>query len=90
MLIHSSASGEADETSSRRKVGQWSGCSYPDANCKTDQLARRNITFTVVDGCLLIKPEKKRYTLDDLLVGMGLDNVHTEVEMGKPVGNESW
>lgn len=36
-----------------------------------------SITFTVVDGCLIIKPEKKRYTLDDSLVGISLDNVHT-------------
>ncbi|PSB21261.1 AbrB/MazE/SpoVT family DNA-binding domain-containing protein [Phormidesmis priestleyi ULC007] len=49
-----------------------------------------NITFTVVNGSLIIKPEKKQYTLDDLLVGMNLDNVHAEVEMGQPVGNEIW
>ena len=49
-----------------------------------------NITFTVVNGSLIIKPEKKKYTLDDLLVGMSLDNVHPEVGLGQPIGNEIW
>lgn len=49
-----------------------------------------NITFTVVNGSLIIKPEKKKYTLDDLLVGMSLDNVHPEVGLGQPIGNEVW
>ena len=52
--------------------------------------AGTSITFTVVDGSLIIKPEQKKYTLDDLLVGMSSDNVHAEVDMGQPVGNEIW
>ncbi|WP_068817848.1 AbrB/MazE/SpoVT family DNA-binding domain-containing protein [Phormidesmis priestleyi] len=48
------------------------------------------ITFTVVDGGLIIKPEKKKYVLDDLLAGVSLDNVHSEVDMGQPIGNEIW
>ena len=47
-----------------------------------------SVTFTIVDGGLLIKPKKKKYAIDNLLAGMSLDNVHTEVEMGQPVGNE--
>ena len=49
-----------------------------------------SITFTVVDGGLMIKPDKKKYTLDDLLAGMSLDHVHSEIDMGQPVGNEIW
>ena len=49
-----------------------------------------SITFTIVDGVLMIKPEKKKYTLDDLLAGMSLDNVHSEVDLGQSVGNEIW
>jgi len=49
------------------------------------------VTFTVIEGSLVIKPEqRKKYTLDDLLEGMSSDNVHEEVSMGQPVGNEIW
>ena len=49
-----------------------------------------SVTFTIVDGGLLIKPKKKKYAIDNLLAGMSLDNVHSELDMGKPVGNEIW
>jgi antitoxin MazE len=49
------------------------------------------VIFTVLEGSLVIKPERrKKYTLDELLEGMTPENVHEEVEMGKPVGNEIW
>lgn len=49
-----------------------------------------SITFTVIDGSLTIKPEEKRYALNNLLAGMSLDNVHSEINMGQPIGNEIW
>ena len=49
-----------------------------------------SITFTIVEGGLLIKLDKKKYALDDLLAGMSLDNVHSEIDMEQPVGNEIW
>lgn len=49
------------------------------------------VSFTVIDGSLVIKPERrKKYTLDELLEGMTSENVHEEVNMGQPVGNEVW
>lgn len=39
-----------------------------------------------------IKPTKqpKKYTLDELLKGMTKENLHEEIDWGKPVGNEFW
>ena len=51
---------------------------------------RTSVTFTIVDGGLLIKPKKKKYAIDDLLAEMSLDNVHSEVDLGQSVGNEIW
>jgi len=89
--MHSCAS---DETMKPQVVAKWGnslGVRIPMQVAKQINLqAGTPITFTVVDGNLIIKPEKKKYTLDDLLVGMSLDNVHAEVEMGQPVGNEIW
>jgi antitoxin MazE len=49
------------------------------------------VNFTVVEGNLVIKPERrKKYTLDELLEGMTSENLHGEVDMGQPVGNEVW
>ena len=50
-----------------------------------------NVSLTVVDGNLVIQPvQRRKYTLDELLEGMTSFNCHPEVDMGKPVGNESW
>jgi len=34
--------------------------------------------------------KRKKYTLDELLEGMTLDNFHPEFETGNAVGNEDW
>lgn len=49
-----------------------------------------DITFDVVDNSLVIRPKRRKYALDDLLKGMTNSNVHAEIDMGMPVGNEIW
>ncbi len=50
-----------------------------------------NVSLTVVDGNLVLQSVRPRkYTLNELLDGMTLDNCHPEVDMGSPVGNEIW
>ena len=49
-----------------------------------------NITFTVVENSLVIRPKRNKYTLDELLEGMTQDNVHSEIDLGSAVGNEIW
>ncbi len=48
------------------------------------------ITFAVVEGNIVIRPRKNKYTLDELLEGMTPDNVHSETDMGGAIGNEVW
>lgn len=48
------------------------------------------VTFTVVDDSIVIRARKNKYTLDELLEGMTSDNIHGEIDMGTPVGNEIW
>jgi antitoxin MazE len=41
------------------------------------------------DG-IVLKPVPKKITLDALLSGITEENLHTEVETGKPLGRELW
>ena len=41
-----------------------------------------------VDGRLIIEPIKPKYNLEQLLSGITEDNLHNEVDFGKPVGKE--
>lgn len=49
-----------------------------------------DITFTVVEDSVVIRPRKVKYTLDELLEGMTSDNIHGETDMGVAVGEEIW
>jgi antitoxin MazE len=39
---------------------------------------------------LIITPQKKKYTLEELLDGMTKEHLHSEVDWGDPVGKEQW
>ena len=43
------------------------------------------------NGRIVIEPiRRKTYTLEELLAGITAENVHAEVDFGKPVGKEIW
>jgi antitoxin MazE len=50
--------------------------------------------MTVEDGALVVKVAKprqrRRYRLEDLIVGITEENRYGELDWGQPVGNESW
>ncbi len=49
------------------------------------------VEIQVVNGEIRIIPvHKPYYELDDLLEGMTDDNLHSEVDWGKPEGKEAW
>ena len=49
------------------------------------------VDFVVIDGNLVIKPRtRKRYSLEELISAITPENLHTEVESGMSMGNESW
>ena len=76
------------------QVAKWGnslGIRIPAPIAKQAHLeAGTNITFTVVENSLVIRPKRNKYTLDELLEGMTQDNVHSEIDMGSAVGNEVW
>jgi antitoxin MazE len=54
------------------------------AHLKFDEL----VTCTVENGNIVIKPKRKRYTLEELLEGT--TEIEAEVDWGKPMGAEVW
>ncbi|MBD2568786.1 AbrB/MazE/SpoVT family DNA-binding domain-containing protein [Anabaena sp. WFMT] len=49
------------------------------------------INFSVEGNSIVITPQKrKKYTLDELLLGMTPDKFHPEFETGNAVGSEDW
>ena len=49
------------------------------------------INFSVEGNSIVIRPQKrKKYTLDELLLGMTPDKFHPEFETGNAVGSEDW
>jgi antitoxin MazE len=44
----------------------------------------------VRNGAIIAKPAKKKPALKDLLAKVSADNVHHEVDWGKPQGKEAW
>jgi antitoxin MazE len=50
--------------------------------------------MTVEDGTLVIKlarrRKRRRYRLEDLIVGITKENYHREVDWGGRFGNEAW
>jgi antitoxin MazE len=48
------------------------------------------VEMKVEDGKLIIQRVDEHPTLEDMLVKITPQNIHKEVETGKPVGNEVW
>lgn len=48
------------------------------------------VDMTLAKNGILMKPAKNETTLDSLLAGVTKENIHTEVDFGKPAGREVW
>ena len=46
------------------------------------------VILEVSDGKLIVKPKRKRYTLEELLAGITPENLHKETDTAEAVGNE--
>lgn len=48
------------------------------------------VDLTLVGGKIIVEPEKKkpRFTLEELLSEISQENIHSETDLGKPVGKE--
>ena len=52
---------------------------------------RTDIELTLEDGKLVIQPAPEAApTLKELLSGVKPENLHTSIDTGEPVGNETW
>ena len=76
------------------KIAKWGnslGIRIPKQIADDTQLTEGDeIEIAAVDNQIVITPCKPKYTLDWLLEGMDEENLHGEVDWGKPVGREPW
>jgi antitoxin MazE len=49
-----------------------------------------DIDVSVVNGGLLLRPQKKAYSLEELVAQITPENLHEETDWGPPVGRETW
>ncbi len=49
------------------------------------------VEIHIVDGKIVVSPLlHPQYKLEDLLAGITVENLHSEMDTGKAVGNEVW
>ena len=76
------------------KVSRWGnslGIRIPKHLAQALQLQEGDeIEISQEDNKLILTPQKKQYTLDQLLDGMGEEHLHSEVDWGEPMGKEQW
>ena len=71
------------------KWGNSLALRIPNVIAKDCGLAENTLVdISVSKGEIVIRPLRKRYVLSELLVGIRPENVHGEVDMGEPVGQE--
>jgi antitoxin MazE len=61
----------------------------PIAN-KVGFTAGMEVTIEVVDNTVVISPVKRKYHLDELLIGVTPELIGGEYDWGEPVGGEVW
>ena len=48
------------------------------------------LKLTVMEGCITIRPLRRKLTLASLIAQITPENQHEEVDWGPPVGKEKW
>ena len=73
-----------------RKWGNSLGIRIPSNIAKETALVDgSHVEIEDIDGQIIIRP-KNRYTLKELVSGIKPSNIHDEVEIAGPIGNEIW
>lgn len=71
------------------KWGNSLGLRIPQSIAEQIKLSEGSqVVLEVVDGNLMIKPKRTKYSLDALLEDITPSNIHGETDTGRPVGNE--
>ena len=76
------------------QVSKWGnslGLRIPKSLAQELQMADGDaVEIAVENGALVVRPEKKRYTIEELVADITPENRHDEIDWGKPVGKEYW
>lgn len=48
------------------------------------------LEISVEDGRVILQPQRRKYTLEEMLAGITDENMHAPVDWGAPVGREIW
>ena len=71
------------------KWGNSLGLRIPQSIAEQIKLSEGSqVVLEIVDGNLVIKPKRTKYSLDALLEDITQENLHGETDTGRPVGNE--
>ena len=71
------------------KWGNSLGLRIPQSIAEQIKLSEGSqVVLEVVDGNLVIKPKRTKYSLDALLADITQENLHGETDTGRSVGNE--
>ena len=78
----------------RTRVGRWGNClavRIPLVCAKNLGLdVGIELEVSVEQGALVLRPSRRRYTLEELVSRITPENVHGETDWGPLVGRESW
>jgi len=73
-----------------RKWGNSLGIRIPGSLAKDVSLKDGSfVSIEEIDGKIIIQPQNT-YRLDDMLSKISTKNIHEEVEISGPIGNEIW
>lgn len=77
----------------RRRVQPWGnslGLRIPKSIADdTGLMPGTEVDIEVQDGCVVVTPvARPGYRLEELLAGITPENLHTEFDLGEPVGSE--
>lgn len=76
------------------KITRWGnslGIRIPKQLAEQIQLNEGDeIKISREENRLILTPQRKKYTLAELLEGMGEEHLHSEVDWGESVGMEQW
>lgn len=77
-----------------RKLVRWgngTAIRIPKALLEDARLQEGDTLYlTVRNGSIVAKPAKKKPVLKDLMAKVSAENIHGEVDWGKPRGKEAW
>lgn len=71
------------------KWGNSLGLRIPQSIAEQIKLSEGSqVVLEVIDGNLVIRPKRTKYSLDALLEDITQENLHGETDTGRPIGNE--